>query len=111
MRDFYREFGRLIRERRKAISQNQTTLANSVGLSRTSITNIELGRQQVALHMLYALANALGIEPQVLLPAKQFLKPKRLLRLDQRHLSQELAHTIEALYERVPVKDGKVKET
>ena len=44
MRNFYRELGRLIRDRRKAISLSQAGLAANVGLSRTSITNIELGR-------------------------------------------------------------------
>jgi len=43
-------------------------LANQIGLSRTSITNIESGRQAVLLHQVYDLAKALDITVQDLLP-------------------------------------------
>lgn len=72
---FYREFGRTLREHRQRtggeLSQEQ--LAKRVGLSRTSITNIEKGRQQIPLHMLYLLADALGVDPISLLPDKRRL--------------------------------------
>src|SRR4051812_27594425 len=67
---FYQEFGRLLREARERpeskITQKQ--LADRVGLSRTSITNIELGKQHIPLHTLFALATAVGIKPSDLLP-------------------------------------------
>lgn len=109
VRDFYVELGRLIKEKRKRILLNQSALGDSVGLSRTSITNIERGRQQVALHMLYVLASALRVEPQDLLPAKHFLEKKHKLRLSDQHLSQEVAHTITELYTQGPTK-GRTKE-
>ena len=46
----------------------QEKLGRMVGLSRTSITNIEKGRQHIALHQLFDLANALNVQPHVLLP-------------------------------------------
>lgn len=46
----------------------QATLGKRVGLSRTSITNIEKGRQHVALHVLYDLATELEVQPEVLMP-------------------------------------------
>ena len=46
----------------------QDRLGTLVGLSRTSITNIEKGRQHVSLHQLYRIADALGIAPDVLMP-------------------------------------------
>jgi len=46
----------------------QDRLATLVGLSRTSITNIEKGRQRVSLHQLYRISDALGISPDMLLP-------------------------------------------
>lgn len=67
---FYQAFGNLVRlhrEGRKDLTQEKLGLL--VGLSRTSITNIEKGRQHIALHQLFALANALKIRPEVLLPA------------------------------------------
>lgn len=66
----YREFGRLLRERRKDAHLTQDEVANKVGLVRTSITNIEQGRQHVSLHMLFQLADAIGISAEQLLPER-----------------------------------------
>jgi len=40
----------------------------AIGLSRTSVTNIEQGRQPIQLHTLYKVAETLGVEPTTLLP-------------------------------------------
>jgi transcriptional regulator with XRE-family HTH domain len=74
MDKFYLEFGRMIRAQRNETDLTQTDLAERVGLSRTSITNIELGRQHISLHHLYALASALGTTPEKLLPAQNLAK-------------------------------------
>lgn len=47
---------------------SQEAFAKAVGLSRTSITNIERGRQPISLHTLYSMADILSIEPADLLP-------------------------------------------
>ena len=66
----YEAFGRLVAMHRKRIhGLTQAKLGNAVGLSRTSITNIEKGRQHVLLHHLFALARALKVSPHALLPA------------------------------------------
>ncbi len=72
---FYVEFGRNLRRQRQRPGAilSQDSLARRVGLSRTSVTNIEKGRQQLPLHMLYAFADALGVEPIALLPDKKQL--------------------------------------
>lgn len=57
---------RLHREQAKLTQQ---ALGDFVGLSRTSITNIEKGRQHVALHQLFDIAEALGLSTAALLPA------------------------------------------
>ena len=64
----YRDFGRVVADRRKRIGLSQELLAARVGLSRTSIVNIEQGRQRVAVHLLLALAEALETQPASLLP-------------------------------------------
>ena len=46
----------------------QDRLGMLIGLSRTSITNIEKGRQHVSLHHLYRIADVLGVPPDMLLP-------------------------------------------
>jgi transcriptional regulator with XRE-family HTH domain len=67
----YEEFGRGLRRARKAANLTQEALAERIGLSRTSITNIEKGRQHVSLHMLFSLSSAVGVEPAELLPEKK----------------------------------------
>ena len=72
----YREFGiRLATERkRKRLSQAQFgELAN---LSRTSITNIECGRQPIQLHQLYFFASILRVDAHSLLPKESALVPE-----------------------------------
>lgn len=66
-------FGERLREIRKNDGMSQDALGRRAGLSRTSITNIEQGRQHVSLDVLYRLADALGLEPSQLLPAKETL--------------------------------------
>ena len=47
----------------------QEALASEIGLSRTSIVNIERGRQQLLLHTLAQISAALSISLQDLLPS------------------------------------------
>jgi transcriptional regulator with XRE-family HTH domain len=63
------EFGRRLRQLRDEVDMSQEALAKTSGLSRTSIVNIERGRQGVSLGTLYRLASAMGFEPQSLLPS------------------------------------------
>lgn len=46
-------------------------------LSRSAVASIELGRQRIAVHQLYALAKALGVEPPALLPPLQDVEARR----------------------------------
>jgi transcriptional regulator with XRE-family HTH domain len=64
----YRDFGRRLRKARAKATLTQEGLAQRVGLTRTSITNIEQGNQHVGLHLLYQLAKAVGVPPVDLLP-------------------------------------------
>ncbi len=80
----YKEFGRLLRKSRSDAKLTQGQVAERVGLTRTSITNIERGRQHVGLHQLFLLAAAVGVQPADLLPsgsaALEELIPERVLR-------------------------------
>ena len=64
----YSEFGKLVRRHRVRLKLTQDQLADRVGLSRTSITNIEKGRQKVLIHHLILLAESLQVSPEALLP-------------------------------------------
>jgi transcriptional regulator with XRE-family HTH domain len=68
MDDLYREFGRLFREARRAAALSQAAVAARVRLNRTSIANIESGRQHFAFHMFFRLSEAVGVAPTSLLP-------------------------------------------
>jgi transcriptional regulator with XRE-family HTH domain len=73
----YKAFGRALATRRKELGLTQASLAVRVNMSRASIANIERGRQNVLLHHVYHLAEALQIARiSDFLPA-QFKQPKR----------------------------------
>jgi transcriptional regulator with XRE-family HTH domain len=65
---FYSEVGRRIRTERERRGMTQHALASHVSLTRTSLTNIETGKQRFLLHTLIALAAALQISPAALIP-------------------------------------------
>lgn len=64
----YVSLGQQIRDARQQSSMTQEQLASALGLSRTSITNIEKGRQHVLVHTLYAIAHVLELNVRELLP-------------------------------------------
>jgi transcriptional regulator with XRE-family HTH domain len=64
----YREIGKMVRDAREAAALTQGLLAQHVGLTRTSITNIERGQQKIQIHTLYAIAEALNVRVATLLP-------------------------------------------
>ena len=83
MEPFYRDFGDRLRAARDAKGASQAAIAAGVGLSRTSVANIERGRQRMSLHLLMEFARALEVEPCDLLPPvppEPDLKPDRRLR-------------------------------
>jgi len=68
---FYRQFGDALAQVRKVRKVTQEALADTIGLSRTSITNIEKGRQPVQLHVVVKLADVLGVRIDQLLPQSE----------------------------------------
>jgi transcriptional regulator with XRE-family HTH domain len=76
----YQAFGQRIKRLRDAQGLSQDALARRVGLRRTSITNIEAGKQHVALHQVYLLAGALDVRPRELLPELDGSTREELLR-------------------------------
>lgn len=65
--------GRRIRALRdeKVPQWTQEELANRTAgaISRSTLANMEIGRQRISIHQLFAVADALGVEPQDLLPS------------------------------------------
>jgi transcriptional regulator with XRE-family HTH domain len=72
---FYRAAGLQIQQARKG-RMTQAQLARASSLTRTSITNIEKGRQKIFLHTLFDIALALGVEPTTLLPQEKQMESR-----------------------------------
>lgn len=72
---FYQELGGRIRNYREPKGLSQEALGRAVGLTRTSISNIEKGRQRVLAHSLLDIANVLGVEVMQLFPEKAKSRP------------------------------------
>lgn len=67
-RRLYLELGVRVRRRREQLDKTQDELARVVGVSRSSIANIERGEQHAPVHVLLALAEALAVDMGDLLP-------------------------------------------
>jgi transcriptional regulator with XRE-family HTH domain len=64
----YQLVGERICELRKLNNDNQGDLSKKIGISRSSISNIELGRQPASLGLLYQIAQVYNTEISSLLP-------------------------------------------
>ena len=69
MKNVYAIIGENVLRARKARGMKQEDLATAVGFLRTSVANIEAGKQRVPLHTLEKIAAALDVSPGELLPA------------------------------------------
>lgn len=64
----YSFIGEQLKSHREKQGLTQGDLAGLVRLERTSITNIEGGKQKLPIHVLYGVCKALGIAPSDVLP-------------------------------------------
>jgi transcriptional regulator with XRE-family HTH domain len=66
----------LARRNRNGQRTNQDDLAETLGITRTSVSNIERGQHRVFLDQVYLAARALGVEPSALLPPMSEVFPE-----------------------------------
>ena len=65
----YAAFGQLVVAHRQRLEgMTQAELGRRIGLSRTSVTNIEQGRHHVSLAQFLRIARVLEVSPEALLP-------------------------------------------
>ena len=57
----YQQIGAALRQRRNELGMTQSALASHLGLSRTSVTNIECGRQPMLVHQLLQASRVLKL--------------------------------------------------
>jgi transcriptional regulator with XRE-family HTH domain len=68
--DTLKKFGERVRELRTKKGLSQEELAELSGLHRTYISSLELGKRNVSLINVFALAKALGVTPDKLLKSE-----------------------------------------
>lgn len=73
----YKSLGEKIRNRRNEIGLSQTQLSDQIDkLGRTSVSNIEKGKQQSPLHVIYEICAVLDIDIHLILPTYSVIKQK-----------------------------------
>lgn len=101
----YGQLGGQIATARKSRGITQQYLAAAVGLTRTSLTNIEAGRQRPPLHVVIAIAQALDVEPSALISGDTLpcLAPKLATPLGQvRRALTAAQNSIAAALDQIP---------
>lgn len=68
LRRFYARLGGNVRSIRVSTGLSQASLAKRIGFTRASVSNLEAGRQRIALHLFVQIAQALDVDPSRLLP-------------------------------------------
>ncbi len=79
MDDLYKTIGRQVREKREKRELTQGQLAARVGLQRTSLSNIEAGRQKMLVGTLLSIAAELGVQASTLLPKAGVASPGTIM--------------------------------
>ena len=92
LRDSVKELRTASQERR--LSQQE--LGDILGLTRSSVANIEIGAQKVSLSNVYALCDYFGLEIGDVLPKVDAVKTSKLDRNKSIH-SEDVQRTIEKL--------------
>lgn len=90
---FYKDAGKSVKAARIKAGVSQTTLAGQIGFNRSSIANLEAGRQRITLHVFCLIAEALNVKPAALLPDTHLLEEVDSTTIE--NLSAHLAGTSE----------------
>jgi transcriptional regulator with XRE-family HTH domain len=67
---FYIELGERLRAKREVLGLTQAEVAEAAGISRTSLTNIECGRQRILVDQLTLICRKLQASPSDVIPAE-----------------------------------------
>lgn len=94
----YRIIGERLKQLRLEAHVTQAQLAEVVGVLRTSVTNIEAGRQKPPLHLLYRMCVAFDVEVSSILPLNKEVAEASAMPFDIYTSSDELPpRLVEAL--------------
>lgn len=87
---YYLVIGERVAIRRKALKMKQEDLAKAIGLTRTSIVNLEAGRQRIPIHTFYSIAEALKTNVHDLLPKDIQEIDEQIARVAVRNLAESV---------------------
>lgn len=104
------EFGQLVRKYRKAGELSQEALAELASYSRTTIVNLEAGRQGVTLGNLYRLAKALHCSPSDLLPHFEGMAEPGSIHLKQAEIAEERASQLDDALREIQATASRARE-
>lgn len=100
----YKLIGERVSEFRKANKTSQDELSKKANVGRTTISNIESGKQQVSIHTLLQIAEALNLEIHSLIPLYSEVKNEMVPQydkvseiLDQQNIDEILKSTIKGI--------------
>ncbi len=68
---FYVDLGARVRAQREQLGLTQALLADEIGISRTSLTNIECGRQRLLVDQLVNICAKLSISIEDIIPSQK----------------------------------------
>lgn len=102
---FYIELGENIKSYRTKQGYSQDDLAKFLGLTRTSVVNIEKGRQRPPLHTVYDLSIFFNVDISNLLPSKDLKQ-----QVDLRKTAKENFQSIEKRFKDVPIDEEKLSQ-
>lgn len=97
---FYADFGQRVRAARETAGFTQRELADRLGLTRSSVANIEAGRQRALLHVAAAVAETTGTRPADLVPDHIGTAVSGSIARDLRRLSDPNREAVEMLLRR-----------
>lgn len=89
--ELYKAIGQQVRARREKHELTQGQLAARVGLQRTSLSNIEAGRQKMLVDTLVSIAAELGVKASSLLPQSDIQTTRPLTLSVPDHLDEDEA--------------------
>jgi transcriptional regulator with XRE-family HTH domain len=96
---FYRDVGERVKEARATANLTQLNLSKKSGLTRSSIANLEAGRQRVQIHVIALIADTLGVDISSLLPPSFDAASRRSLDTSMHNDLERLSSTARSFVE------------
>ena len=102
--ELHTALGKKIREKRQSSGLTQAELAARIEVSRSSLTNMELGRQRLLIDQLYKMADVLNTNPQDLLPSRA-----EIISASRESVDEPIPASVQRFADRIRARDSGTK--